>query len=167
MNNTATNKIKHSQQLFALGPQIVHVCSFFSSRTHLRELPGYKNDNWFLFVTLHWIKHYQTKLFWGGKTIFCRNNYASLSLKHSCFLRVGGRRIRMFSCLYFNYWQNRDILLNSGNSYQKLYITINWYSDLGIFVAEYEGCTKMNENLLNRQLTYYMHHKSLEHALKS
>ena len=28
MNNTATNKIKHSQQLFALGPQIVHVCSF-------------------------------------------------------------------------------------------------------------------------------------------
>ena len=37
----------------------------------------------------------------------------------------------------------------------QLYIAINWFNDSvqdGIFVSEHEGGTKMNKNLLNRQL---------------
>ena len=37
--------------------------------SHLRKLSRYKNDNWILFVTLHWIYNYkcQTKVFWMAK----------------------------------------------------------------------------------------------------
>ena len=49
----------------------------------------------------------------------------------------------------------RGRLLNSWNGYQKLYITISWFSDnvqVGIFVTKHEGRIKNDENLLNRRL---------------
>ena len=47
--------------------------AFASPCTHLRGLPRYKNDHWFLFVRLHWIYNYkcQTKVFWMVFWHFC------------------------------------------------------------------------------------------------
>ena len=107
---------------------LASIChAFVSSCTHLRELHRYKNDlNLFLSVTLHWIYNYkcQTKVFSDGKTITRGNNYTSLFMKRSCFLRVGGWRVSMFSHLYFKCWKTRGRLLNSWNGYQKLHINI-------------------------------------------
>ena len=68
------------------------LCPFISPCTHLRKLARYKNDNWFSSVTLHWIEQYQcqAKFFGSTKTISQGNNYTSLFLKHSRFLRVRG-----------------------------------------------------------------------------
>ena len=65
--------------------------------------------------------------FLDGKTISRGNNYTSLFMKRSCFLRVGGWRVSMFSHLYFKCWQTRGRLLNSWNGYQKLHINrVQW-----------------------------------------
>ena len=103
--------------------------AFVSPCTHLRELPRSKNDHWLLSVTLQWTYNCkcQTNVFLDGKTIPCGNNYTSLFMKHSCFLRVGGWRVNMLSHLYFKCWQTRGRLLNSWNGYQKLHIIrANW-----------------------------------------
>ena len=88
--------------------------AFVSSCTYLRELPRYKNYHWVLFNTFG--------CFLDGKTISPGNNYTSLFMKHSCFLRVRGWKVSMFSHLYFKCWQTRGRLLNSWNGYQKLHI---------------------------------------------
>ena len=65
--------------------------------------------------------------FSDGKMIFCSNNYTSLSLKHSCFLRFGGWSVSMLSYLYFKCYQTRARLLSSRNEYQKLHINrVRW-----------------------------------------
>ena len=56
--------------------------------------------------------------FLDGKTASRGNNCTSLFTKHSCFLRVGGWSVSMFSHLYLKSWQMRGRLLNSGNGYQ-------------------------------------------------
>ena len=90
-------------------PVFSHIlCS--GTRTHFRELPWYKNNNWFLSVTLHWLKqhhhqqHNSAKLgdFWTKKTIFRCNNVTLLSVKHSCSLQVEGWRVRIFSYFFLN-----------------------------------------------------------------
>ena len=93
---------------------------------HAFVSPCTQNDQLFLSVTLHWIYNYkcQTKVFSDGKTISRGNNYTSLFMKHSCFLRVGGWRVSMFSHLYFKCWKTTGRLLNSWNGYQKLHINI-------------------------------------------
>ena len=115
------------------------VCHSISLCTHFRELPRYKDGNWFSSVTLHWRKQYQchTKVFWCDKTISRVSNNTFLSLKHSCFLRVGiwkEMRGRLLNSL-INFTNNR----------------FNKNVQAGIFVAEYEGWIKVNENLLNRE----------------
>ena len=65
--------------------------------------------------------------FLDGKMISYSNNYTSLSLKHSCFLRFGGWSVSMLSYLYFKCYQTRARLLNSRNEYQKLHINrVRW-----------------------------------------
>ena len=56
--------------------------------------------------------------FLDGKTASRGNNCTSLFTKRSCFLRVGGWSVSMFSHLYLKSWQTRGRLLNSGNGYQ-------------------------------------------------
>ena len=51
--------------------------------------------------------------FLDGKAVSRGNNYASLFIKHGCFLRIGGGRVSMFLHLYFKCWQMRGRLLNS------------------------------------------------------
>ena len=102
--------------------------AFVSLCTHLRELPRYKNDHWFLSVTLQWIYNYkcQTNVFWKAKRYLA----VIITLPYSwnsCFLRVGDWRVSMFSHLYFKCWQTRGRLLNSWNGYQKLhFIRAKW-----------------------------------------
>ena len=65
--------------------------------------------------------------FLDGKTISRDSNYTSLFMKHSCFLRVGGWRVSVFSHLYFKCRQTRGRLLNYWNGYQKLNINrVKW-----------------------------------------
>ena len=48
--------------------------------------------------------------FLDGKTISRGNNYTSLFMKHSCFLRVGDWRVRMILHLCFKCWHTRGRL---------------------------------------------------------
>ena len=95
------------------------VCPFIIPCTHFRELPRYKNANWFLPVASPWIRQYQcqTKVLWAAKTISRGNNCTSLYLKQSCFFGVWIWNVRMFLYLYFKCWKTRVGLLNSWNGY--------------------------------------------------
>ena len=89
----------------------------------------YKNDHWFLFVTLYWVYNYkcQTNVFQMAKRYLVVIIMLFLFMKHNCFLCVGGWRVSMFSHLYFKCWQTRGRLWNSWNCYQKLHINgIKW-----------------------------------------
>ena len=98
--------------LVEIKPRLVY--PFISPCIHFRNLPRYKNDNWFWCVTLHWTKYQrQTKVFCGGRIISRGNNYTSLSLNYNCFLHVGSGRVRIFSYLYLKCWRTRGRLLNS------------------------------------------------------
>ena len=125
--------------------------AFVSPCTHLRELPRYKNDHWLLSVILQWIYNYkcQTNVFLYGKTISCSNNYTSLFMKLSCFLRVGGWRVSMLSHLHFKCWQARGRLLNSGNGYQKLHIIKAKWSSRKMALEKAGICWSINSTDFN------------------
>ena len=82
------------------------------------------------FCLSHYIEFIITsarRRFLYGKAISHGNNYTSLFMKHSCFLRVGGWRVSMFFHLNFKCWQTRGRFLISWNGYQKLYINrVRW-----------------------------------------
>ena len=118
--------------------------AFIIPRIHLRELPRCKRDNWFLSVTLHWIYNYrcQTKAFLDAKTLSCGNNYTSLFLKHSFFLRVVGWRVIMFSYLYFICWQSCILIELDGVRKKSL---------LGVLVFRHPYCSRSNSTEFNAE----------------
>ena len=87
------------------------------------------------FCLSHYIKFKSARL----------NNYTSLFMKHSCFFRVGGWRVSMFSNLFFKCWQTRGELLNSWNGYQKLHINrVKWNWRKIIFGSACVNSTQFN-----------------------
>ena len=111
--NCPNNPIYNTTAQNLLLASIFH--AFIGPCGHLRDLLRYKNDHWFLSVTLNWICNYkcQTKVFWVAKwylVVIIKLPYSRNTTAFSALVAQALACFHVFLKLLRNEWETLKLL---------------------------------------------------------